>query len=198
MARDVPTTHGDRVALEPLRDEDVDAMFDWINDRAVVIRSAPFRPVSREEHEEWFLSVRTRSDTYIFGIRDLTGDRLVGSCQLHGVHPINRDAKLRIRIGSPAEQGKGYGKEAVRLLLGLAFTELALHRVDLHVLSTNESARALYRSVGFREEGRLREAACIEDQWVDLIVMGVLAHEYRDGSGPGPGTGQPSGVDASS
>ena len=141
--------------------------------------SAPFRPVSRAEHDRWFAEIRSREDVRIFGIRLLEGDRLVGTCQLHSIHPVHRSAELQIRIGEQDARRRGFGLAATRRLLAIGFGELDLHRVYLHMLATNEAARRLYERAGFRVEGVQREAACIEDAWVDVTLMAILASEFR-------------------
>ncbi len=170
---------GEFVELAPLRPNDSPVLFEWINDRELVILNAPFRPVSREAHEAWFEEVQRRPDTRIFGIKLIDRDRLVGSCQLHDIHPVHRSAELQIRIGAEDARGRGVGTEATRLLLRFGFEELDLHRVYLHVLATNERALRLYRRVGLRTEGTLREAACIEGEWIDVVVMAILHSDGR-------------------
>ena len=59
----------ERVRLAALRDEDSDRLFTWINDRELVVSSAPFRPVARADHDAWFAAIREREDVRIFGIR---------------------------------------------------------------------------------------------------------------------------------
>ncbi len=147
----------ERVRLAPLRDEDSDRLFAWINDRALVTLSAPFRPIERTEHDAWFASIRQRDDVRILGIHVVGGDELIGSCQLHSIH--DGSAELQIRIGERRAQGRGYGSEAVRLLLRHAFRELGLRRVTLHVLASNERALAVYRRAGFVEQGGPGERA---------------------------------------
>lgn len=144
---------GELVELGPLRDEDSDALFRWINDRETVELSAVFRPVPRADHDAWFQTIRVRRDVEIYAIRTLDG-RLVGSCQLHSIDRDRGSAELQIRIGEPDARGRGYGTDAVRLLLRRAFEGLALHRVHLHVFETNRPAVATYRRCGFVETGR--------------------------------------------
>jgi RimJ/RimL family protein N-acetyltransferase len=139
----------ERVRLAPLRDADSDRLFAWINDRALVVLSAPFHEVERAAHDAWFAAIRQRDDVRIFGIRLVEGDELIGSCQLHSIH--DGSAELQIRIGEPAAQGRGLGSEAVRLLLHHAFSELRLRQVTLHVLASNERALAVYRRTGFAD-----------------------------------------------
>jgi RimJ/RimL family protein N-acetyltransferase len=164
------------VELTPLRPEDSPLLFEWINDRPLVTLNAPFRPVSEAEHDAWFEQIRQREDVRIFGIRE--EGRLLGTCQLHSIHPVHRSAELQIRIGTPAARGRGVGTAATTRLLEIGFHEVDLHRVYLHVFATNEPARKLYERVGFRVEGVQREAARVEGEWVDVVVMGMLDGEF--------------------
>jgi len=166
------------VALTALRPEDSPSLFEWINDRELVLFNSAYRPVSQAEHDAWFENIRQRSDVLIFGIRLWETDQLIGSCQLHSISSISRNAELQIRLGVSAEHGKGYGTEAVKLLLQFAFTELNLHRVYLHVFATNPRAIQVYEKCGFMREGLLREAAFIDDRYIDVLVMGILREEY--------------------
>jgi RimJ/RimL family protein N-acetyltransferase len=179
--KDTGWLRGRLVDLAALRDEDSPLLYEWINDRDLVTHSAPFREVSRAEHEEWFDAVRRRQDTRIFGIRQLEGDRLVGSCQLHSIHTVHRSAELQLRIGAGDARGRGIGTEATRLLLQYGFEQLELHRIYLYVFESNEAARRLYKRAGFRTEGVLKEAARIEDSWRDVLVLAVLRSEYSPG-----------------
>lgn len=164
------------VVLTALSAEDSSPLFAWINDRALVELSAPFRPISQAEHDVWFDQIRQREDVRIFGIRE--EGRLVGSCQLHSIHPVHRSAELQIRIGAEDARGRGVGQEALRQLLRYGFEELGLHRIYLHVLATNERAIRTYERAGFRREGVLREAALIEGAWTEVILMAMLRHEH--------------------
>lgn len=163
------------VTLDPLLEGDSDVLFAWINDRELVVQSAPFRPVGRAEHDAWFEQIRDREDVRIFGIRE--DGRLVGTCQLHSIDPVHRNAELQIRIGAPDARGRGVGREAVRQLLSYGFEELDMHRIFLYVFTTNARAIRLYEGAGFRREGLLREAARIEEDWVDVLLMAQLREE---------------------
>ncbi len=174
---------GGGVELAPLRDEDSDALFAWINDRELVQLSSPFAPIARADHDRWFESIRDRDDVQIFAIRLGDGDRLIGSCQLNRIDRRNRSCELQIRIGEADARGSGHGTEAVRLLLAHAFGPLGMDRVGLHVLAKNEAAIRAYEKVGFEREGVLRSAALIDGERVDLVVMGILREEFEGGGG---------------
>ena len=165
------------VEVTPLRPEDSALLLAWINDRKLVELSAPFRPILQAEHDAWFEQIQQSEGVRIFGIRE--DDRLVGSCQLHSIHPVHRSAELQIRIGAKDARGRGVGREAIEQLLRYGFDKLDLHRISLHVFSTNDRAIRSYEHAGFRREGLLREAAWIDGTWVDVLLMAVLRDDQR-------------------
>lgn len=168
------------VLLSPLVDADVQTLFAWINDRETVLRNASFAPVHFADQVAWFNAVRREKNMVIFGIRTAEDRRLVGSCQLHSIHPVHRSAELQIRIGEIGDRRKGFGRGALRLLLRHGFRDQNLHRIQLHAFADNIPAIRLYAGAGFREEGRLRQAAFIDGQYKDILVMGLLRAEFVD------------------
>jgi RimJ/RimL family protein N-acetyltransferase len=169
---------GARVALTALAHTDLSVMLGWVNDRRQVLFNAPYRPVTEAEHAEWFGEIQRRKDTVIFGIRLWDTGKLIGSCQLHSISSVHRGAELQIRLGDEGERRKGYGSEALQLLLDFAFGDLNLNRVYLHVFSTNEAALRVYEEVGFVREGTLRRAVYIDGKYIDVVAMGILRDEY--------------------
>jgi len=153
-------------------------MFQWINSRDLVLHSAPFKPISEAQHRTWFKQVQERNDTFIFGIRLRDPDRLIGYCQLHAIDSVHRNAELQIRLGATGEWGKGYGTQATVQLLRFAFVDRNLHRVYLNVLATNKAAIRIYEKAGFVREGQLRQAAHINGEYVDVVLMAVLRGDY--------------------
>lgn len=163
------------VRLRELRVTDLEQLFTWINDRELVQLNAPFRPISTTEHRQWFEGVlQQRDDRLFFMIEERSTSTTIGSCQLLDIDRQSRSCELQIRIGESTYHGRGLGTQAVELLCLHAFTNLGLHRVQLHVFATNARAIRAYRKAGFIEEGRRRDAAFIDDEYVDVVVMGRL------------------------
>jgi RimJ/RimL family protein N-acetyltransferase len=162
------------IVLAPIRDEDVSLLFEWINDRALVLLSSPYRPVHERSHHAWFKSIRNDSSKVVFAIREKRTGMLIGACQLTGIHPVHRHAQLQIRIGEAVHRGRGFGVQAVRLLLQHGFSDLNLERVFLHVFADNGAAIRAYEKAGFRHEGLLRSAAFVDGRFLDIIVMAIL------------------------
>jgi RimJ/RimL family protein N-acetyltransferase len=174
---------GELVGLGPVLVEDKERLFEWINDPQTVRFNAPFRPVSPAMHERWFQAIGSDPSRILFAVRILADATLVGTVQLVGIHPVHRSAELIIRIGDERQRGRGYGTEAVQLLVDFAWHDLNLHRVFLHVFADNERAIRVYRNAGFAEEGRLVEAAFIDGTWRDVLVMAVRSERDTRRSG---------------
>lgn len=118
------------------------------------------------------------TEPYEFFIRKKDDDKLLGTIALFRLEWNNRTAYLSIGIGDKEHRGKGYGTEAISLMLRYAFCELNLHRVTLDVISNNPAGIRCYQKVGFVEEGRLRECVYRNGQRYDLIYMGILKKEW--------------------
>lgn len=172
------------IRLAPLTELDLEPMFAWINDSALVSKNGYYQPISDLSHGAWFERIRTDSSVKIFGIRQESDDKLIGSCQLHSIDIISRSAELQVRIGDGAGRGRGFGTQALKKLLEFGFDDLNLNRIYLYVFVGNDPAISLYRKIGFQVEGTLRQAAFISGQYTDVLVMGILADEFRtSGSG---------------
>ncbi|GLB38264.1 putative acetyltransferase (GNAT) domain containing protein [Lyophyllum shimeji] len=89
----------------------------------------------------------------------------------------NRNATWGIAL-CPSHWYKGYGWEVGNFMVHYAFRHLASHRVTLTVVDGNDRAVALYKRIGFVEEGRTRKLAWINGGWRDLIHMGILENEW--------------------
>jgi len=167
--------HTDRVRLRPLLKADAPLLYEWITNRDLVILNSPYYPVSESDHEAWVEKMLTqRSDLVIFVIEDIKSGRAIGTCQIINLNWRHRSAELQIRIGNEAFHGQGYGTEAIHLLTTFGFNDLDLHRIYLHVFTSNTRAVHAYEKCGFNHEGTLSEAAFIDGEWTDVLVMGLI------------------------
>lgn len=170
----------ERVVLTPLLERDREPMFEWINDRELVVFNAPFSPVSRDRHDSWFEDVRAREDIRVFAIREVSEDRLVGSCQLNGIDRERGSCNLQIRIADAADRGRGLGSQAIGLLVERAFGALRMQRIALDVFAHNERAIRAYERAGFRRTGIRPADAVVEGEPVDVVEM-EISKERADG-----------------
>ncbi|SDW75889.1 Protein N-acetyltransferase, RimJ/RimL family [Marininema mesophilum] len=113
-----------------------------------------------------------------FAVHTVTDDKLIGFAALHSIEWNNQAGRLSIGIGEKDCRNKGYGTEALQLLLQYAFHELNLNRVGLDVIGSNRAAIRSYEKAGFIIEGVIREGVLRDHQKVDRIYMGILRREW--------------------
>jgi len=147
-----------------------------------LLDSYPSVLFSEKVNEKWLDDslLNERNDNFLFGIRLLSDDRLVGAIGLGGIDWNNRSSYVGIGIGEQVDWGKGYGTDAMRLVLGYAFRELNLHRISLNVFEYNPRAVASYLKAGFMEEGRERGYLNRAGRRWDVIYMGILRTEWEN------------------
>ena len=96
---------------------------------------------------------------------------------LRDIHSKDRNVELqRIAVAQP---GRGLGREILEAVMRRAFGELGAHRLWLDTYSDNSRAQHVYRSVGFSEEGVMRECKKWGDEYRSLVLMSILESEYR-------------------
>ena len=100
----------------------------------------------------------------------------VGYVILAGMENQNQSIEFRRIVIT--QKGIGYGRAALKAVKELAFEQYQAHRLWLDVRVFNESAQKLYQSEGFQVEGILRECVKLEDRFVSLVIMSILASEY--------------------
>lgn len=175
----------ERVALRPIEKPDLPLFTQWFARYELLRTLAPgaIRLMNLDGEEAWYRSVQADASSWCFAIDALDDQhhpdgRLIGSTSLMNVNAKNRSATFGISVGDPAMRGRGYGSEAMDLMLEWAFLELNLHRVQLYVMAFNTGAVRLYERKGWKEDGRLREAVYREGRYWDELVMSVLRHEW--------------------
>jgi len=118
---------------------------------------------------------------HFFSIRKLDDNRLLGDINLDVINDWgSRDSFVGLGIGDRNDWGKGYGTDAMKIILRFAFTELNLRRVTLTVFEYNPRAIRSYEKVGFRHEGHLRGALLRDGRRWDILYMGILAENWKE------------------
>lgn len=170
---------GERLYLSPFDAEDAEIQLkwaQWMNDRAVSDTFDGHKNHTSLSGAKKFIQELTG---HRFFIVLLDGDALIGQISLHNIDHLNRNAFLGVLIGETERHGKGYGAEAVRLLLDYGFNTLNLHNIMLSVHEDNHAGIACYKKVGFKESGRRREWVFKNGRYYDVIYMDMLAREYK-------------------
>jgi len=171
--------NGERIYFRPIESEDEPMLRAWVNDPRVWATLGYRMPINAHREREWIESHGKDDRQVEFGIVVRDGDRLIGTCGLHGIHPIARSATFGLVIGETEMHGRGYGTEATRLCVKFGFEELNLNRIQLDVFSHNPAARRVYEKAGFVPEGCRRQALFRHGVYRDVHVYAILREEYE-------------------
>ena len=182
-----PLYRGKLLRLAAPHPEDAEAFARWSNDDHYLrhFENDPARPINAQQHADWERPHLAAPNSYIFRLRTLEdarpdADKLIGVVALGDVQWVHRTAMLGIAIGERAYRGRGYGSEAIRLLLRYGFEELNLYRIWLTTISFNLPAIRCYERAGFVREGAQRAMIEREGRRFDLLYFGMIRDEWRD------------------
>ena len=117
-------------------------------------------------------------ETFRFMIEDLEGNT-VGSINAHDVDARMGTFSYGLGIYEPYRR-RGYAREAILLLLRFYFLELRMHKCNTAAYSFNEASIGLHRSLGFVEEGRLRESVYTKGRYFDDVCFGTTREEFLE------------------
>ncbi|MDW5564093.1 MAG: GNAT family protein [Methanomassiliicoccus sp.] len=167
---------GDLVRLRAIEQGDLPTFVKWINDPEVTEYLQFEPPMSLEDEVTWYHHM-IRSKDRAFAIETLDG-RLIGNIGLIGLDWRNRRTDLGIMIGEKDAWSRGYGTDAITVMLRYLFGEFGLNRVGLYVDVGNQRAIRCYEKCGFQREGVVRAHRFKDGRYVDSALMSVLSVDW--------------------
>jgi RimJ/RimL family protein N-acetyltransferase len=174
--------YGDLVCLRAIQSSDVEHLAQHYNKLELRRFLGVPLPRSRNYLQAW-IEKQGSSNPWIDGVLQLsiadknTGEFL-GFANLKDIVKPHSRAELGISIYDPNNQSKGYGTDAVRVILWVAFNILGLHSVFLDVIAKNERAIHVYEKVGFKRVGILRESELLDGAYTNLLYMDILREDF--------------------
>jgi RimJ/RimL family protein N-acetyltransferase len=142
--------------LSPIDVNDAEKFVHWLNDMEILVNLQLYNSVINLENEKGFLS--NLSNDHNYSIIDFEKDELIGNCGFVDIDYVNQTAEAGILIGNKNYWNKGYGTEALSLLLDYGFKALNFHNIMLRTYEYNKRAIKCYEKVGFKIIGKRREA----------------------------------------
>lgn len=176
---------GERVRLRGIEPEDWPA-FREFDEVAAVQRDAwlVMPPRSAEGYRQWArerAGAKPDNDTFVLAIESQSTGLLVGSINTVEVRPIDGHFGYGVAIGKD-HQRRGYGRDAVLVLLRYMFTERRYVKCTVGVYAHNKPSQALHAKLGFTEEGRIRRYRFAAGRHEDLILYGLTVEEFASTS----------------
>jgi len=170
----VPTIRGKHVTLRPMTMADLPHLVRWGSDREFRWYQWGRRPGTFAESEgrSWIERMSQEGSAGCWVIEH--DHRPIGFANFRDIHPKGRSCEIGIGIGEPALWGKHLGREALQLEVSYLQRELGMHRIGLNVISHNDRAIWMYKSLGFVVEGIERDGVGHENGFFDDVHMGLV------------------------
>ena len=180
---------GQLIRLGPIdHEKDPEVESRWTHDAEYLrlLDTTPARPMSAAQLKKRYEAIEKQAEEqknlFYFTIRlrseDEHNDRLVGFAKLSEIEWTHGVGQIRLGIGDSADRRKGFGSDALRLLLRYAFQELNLYRLGAIIPEYNQGALRLFTKAGFVEEVRRRQAVQRQGRFWDLLHLGILKDEW--------------------
>lgn len=171
----------DRITLRKVTEEDTEIYHSWRNNTEVMKSTSPTLDQYTKADTASFIQMisgATDAKSYMIELNETA--QPIGIISLIHIDYKNRNAECVIDLGEADQWGKGFGKEAMQLLLSYAFEELNLHKVYLRVFSFNERAVRLYEKLGFEKEGEQKDQLFRNAEWHSVVLMAIFQKVYLE------------------
>jgi RimJ/RimL family protein N-acetyltransferase len=168
--------------VRPMDQGDLDTVSDWlqhVDDFSLFDRTLTLPPSKEAIRESWKSDLAAaRFPAAYWFVLEGPDRTAVGIGGLQAVNYLHGDAVLPVLIARSA-RGRGLGLRVAAILLDVAFDRLRLRRVTTYFRSDNARTQEIVTRLGFREEGRLRQAWMVDGRYMDCIIVGILREEWQ-------------------
>jgi len=172
---------GKLIELHAIEEIDLERLQEWRNDPEIRQYFREYRELSMAQQRLWYEEkVINDPDTLMFAIRISTSGEIVGCCGFNYVNWMHRRGEISFYIGKDGAyiDSEGYAAESVKLLLDYGFSQLGLMRIWTETYAFDDKKRALLTSLGFQEDGILRNNYFIGGKWWNSIVISQVSTDY--------------------
>lgn len=169
---------GVNIILREQREEDAKFFAYWFNQPDIMFKCGFDKTVDEEEIKKEISIYHKQEDSLWFTITERDGN-ILGEIGLLRMFPAWHCTDLSIIIPDPQKQRKGYGTEAIRMILDIAFKQYGMNRVSIGVVGLNTNALAFYNKIGFKQEGIQEQGYYFNHEYSDFVMMRLLRSEWK-------------------
>ena len=170
---------GEKVILSQVEEFHLSLLLNWRNNPDFRKYYREYRLLTMTHQKRWWRNKILNDDSWqYFVIKPIDKDKVIGVTGLTYIHPIYRSAEFAITIGDLSYSGQGYGSDALRTLIKYGFNEINLNRIWCEVFSNN-AALEIYKHIGFKAEGIMRETYFYDGKYWDSHILSMLRSEWK-------------------
>lgn len=114
-----------------------------------------------------------------WGITMRDNHRIIGTCAFDSLDKPNKRAEIGFAL-YPDYWGRGLMKEFLPVFIMFGFRQIGLHRTEADVDPRNKASLHLLKSLGFKQEGYLRERYHMNGEIQDAVLLGILRSDFEE------------------
>jgi len=177
---DRPFLIGNQIYLRPLDMDDIDGPYlDWVNnEKNIENLESLYTPTTKDQLENYLKKILNDERIVFLAIIEKDSDKHIGNIKLGPIDWIKRQATYGRMIGDKESWGKGYGSEAINLILKYGFERLNLHKICAGALSSNIASIKSNKKAGLKIEYTKKSEIFRNGKWVDMIGLSITENEY--------------------
>ncbi len=165
--------------LSPINPEDAERFTEWINNFEVTFYMNQFQKNIGKQLGEKIISEHAMNGNQMYSIIDNETQKVIGYCNLFDINFQSDTAEAGIMIGERNFWNRGFGKEALTLLLDIGFNTLNLRNILIRVFDFNKRAVKCFEKVGFKKIGKRRNSVYRAGKIYNIIYMDILDSEFE-------------------
>jgi len=170
---------GKNVNLRIVEKEDLPLFVEWVNKPEFFGEYNPLRQVSRTEVEKRHEKDNSEQGEFIIEKKD--GSKIGFIAHFHVLHLGTGTKQLEIGYSLiPDERGKGYGTEALQIMVDYLFLSKDATRVQVQTDLRNVASQKVIEKVGFKKEGTLRKNFFMRGELRDCYIYSILREEWKE------------------
>ena len=172
---------GKKVYLKEVEEEHLPILLKYRNNPNFRKYYREYRVLNSQNKLNWWKDKVCNDDSWQFFVvtPHQEPDKVIGSVGLTYIHPVYKSGEFSLTIGDEDYRGGGYGSDALRTVIMFGFDQLNLNRIWCEVYSNNKAVD-VYKHIGFKEEGVLRQSVFKDGEYHDSHVMSMLKSEYKE------------------
>jgi len=175
-----------RLVLKPHTFNNTSRLNEWENDPELIYynddQPEPYTKLPLEETHEYIrrhIEVTPYKKAIHYAIHKKENDLFIGYGMIAFIDRYNRNCRLGITIGDKSQWGQGYAKEALLAVIHYCFVDLGLNRIGAEIYAYNTRSLALFKKLGFKREGVLRQFVYKKGKFEDEYIYGLLREEWE-------------------
>jgi len=163
---------GEHVILRAFERDDVERCYRWMNDPNIVRTLKTRYPIAFQNEAEWLeRAMDPGANERHFAIERKDDRTHVGNASIHDIDWVSRTSSFGLFIGEPAAWNRGFGSDAIQILVRFAFDEMNLYKLRINVFDYNERAKHILLGQGFVQEGKLVRDFYRDGAYHDIVIL---------------------------